>query len=108
MTKVWFDAVDGGYAICAKDHATGSETACAAVSGLMYALAGYLINAERDGLVHDVRGHLAPGDAVQQWSGGAEAEAAYDLTVIGLMQIARSYPQFVAIEWKTGANNQNK
>lgn len=100
MTSVTFEHKCAEYKISAKEHATGSEAACAAVSGLMYALAGYLINAEREGIVQDVRGHLSPGDAVQQWCGGSEAEAVYDLVVIGLMQIARSYPQYVEIVWK--------
>lgn len=108
MTRVYFEQRDGCYGICARDHATGSEAACAAVSGLMYALAGYLINAEREGLVQNVHGHLSPGDAEQRWEGGAEANAVYDLVVIGLMQFARSYPQFVEIEWKTGGEMEER
>ncbi len=97
MTKIKFKQRGNKYTVEAKGHATGSEIACAGVSAVMYALAGYLINAERAGKVYDVSGHLKPADAVQEWCGGEAAEAAYEMATIGLMQIAESYPQYVKI-----------
>lgn len=97
MTKVYFQSDGSSFNVAAKDHASGSEVACAGVSAVMYELAGYLVNAQRAGIVWDVSGHLKSGDAVQAWSGGIEAKTAYDMTRIGLMQIAKSYPQFVEI-----------
>lgn len=75
----------------------GSSEVCAAVSGLMYALAGYLVNAERDGKVQVICSKMMPGEAEQRWEGSEAEDAAYNLVVIGLMQIAGSYPQYLEI-----------
>ena len=41
--------LEGGRCLLVLDgHATGSPSVCAAISGLVYALAGYLTNAERE------------------------------------------------------------
>ena len=45
MTKVRAMRRGDHYAVHARGHATGSPQVCAAISGLLYALAGYARNA---------------------------------------------------------------
>lgn len=78
-------------------HATGSEKVCAAISSIVYALAGYLKNIEVE------KGEKPP--VIQLKSGfssfrfsGKGAESAYDMAVIGLMQLANQYPENIRFE----------
>lgn len=78
-------------------HATGSEKVCAAISSIVYALAGYLKNIEVE------KGEKPP--VIQLKSGfssfrfsGKEAKSAYDMAVIGLMQLANQYPKYICFE----------
>ena len=48
MTKVYAERDGNRCILSAQGHAIGSEQVCAAVSGLLYALAGYLTNAIRE------------------------------------------------------------
>lgn len=73
---------------------------CAAVSAIMYALAGWLINADGGGKAYDVLIEMSSGRAELGWRGGAEADAVYRMVVIGLAQIAKSYPDYIQIDDK--------
>jgi uncharacterized protein YsxB (DUF464 family) len=82
-----------------RDETSGTAV-CAAVSGILYALAGWLLNQLSDEgrpgfSVQEFQ--LDSGDAALSWSGGAEAGAAFELTVIGLEQIAAKYPDRLEI-----------
>lgn len=101
MTRIYaeYGAEVGRCYLSVKDHATGSEKVCAAVSGLVYALAGYLHNAT--GV--DVRAEsLESGDAVIEFWGDQMAVGAFLCTVIGLGQIARQYPDYVDMDYVKG------
>ncbi|MDY3701883.1 MAG: hypothetical protein SO107_14830 [Flavonifractor plautii] len=93
MTRVRAMRCGDHYAVHARGHATGSPQVCAAISGLLYALAGYARNAG-----YGLRERLDSGDVYMEFRGGAGMEAAYDMAVIGLMQIAAQYPEYLEIE----------
>ena len=97
MTKVYARQKGSRYYLSANGHATGSEPVCAGVSALLYALAGYLTNAKEDGTVAINEWLIEDGNVLFFYDGGRETQAAYDLTIIGLQQIAQSYPQFIQV-----------
>ena len=84
-----------------KGHATGSTEICAAVSGIVYALAGWMQNNEEH-LKHKPEPYidLREGDASIYFRGDQCAAAAFDVAYIGLAQIAQTHPEFVTIETK--------
>ena len=92
MTRVLARYGRGGYRIRCEGHATTPE-ACAAVSALLQALAGWLANTDLPGGVS-----LGPGRALIAFPDGPGAAAAMDLTVIGLLQIAKAAPDAVSVE----------
>ncbi len=79
-------------------HATGSEKVCAAASGIVYALAGYLENQRAAGKVKLVEMRLDSGDTRMEWQGTRGTEAAYEMAVIGLAQIAKAEPDYIKVE----------
>lgn len=74
-------------------HATGYPEVCAAVSCLAYTLAGFLTNAEAAGDADVEALVLEPGCVRIHARGGARTEAAWEMTTIGLRQLANRYPQ---------------
>lgn len=82
------------YQIIARGHATGSVEGCAYISGILYSLAGYLVN-EEEILVE--RRWMEPGNVELRFRGGAKAEAAYEMAVIGLKQLEQSHPELVRV-----------
>lgn len=98
MTRVYAERDGNRYTIYANGHATGSPEVCAAISGLLYALAGYVRNAS-DGstLAYDER--LESGNVQLHFRGGEGAGGAFDMAVIGLKQIEAKYPELVSVEY---------
>ena len=97
MTKVFAKQRGNCFTLILYGHATGSEKVCAAISSIVYALAGYLKNIEVE------KGEKPP--VIQLKSGfssfrfsGKEAKSAYDMAVIGLMQLANQYPKYICFE----------
>ena len=95
MTRVTIEHSDGRWRIAARGHATGAPEACAGVSALLYALAGWLKNAPET--ARRARCRLAPGDAELRFPGSPAADAAAALCAIGLAQIAKRCPAAVAV-----------
>lgn len=95
MTFVYCEKNGNQYTITAKGHATGRPEVCAAVSGLLYALAGYLENGEGIGRLH---GRIEPGDFSVTFDGDGLAMAVYNMTLIGLLQIEKSHPEYIQVE----------
>lgn len=96
MTEVKCEKLRDMYTVRAKGHATGSPEVCAAVSGLLYALAGYVEN-NRHALMYE-RWSMDSGDVDVTFRGGERAEAVYQMTLIGLLQIEKSYPEYIHVE----------
>lgn len=94
MTTIYAAEAGGQYLVAAKGHATGSEQVCAGVSAIMYALAGTIKN---NHCCKELDCKIQDGFLLCKFSGGREAAAYYELTVIGLKQIANSYPEYIEI-----------
>lgn len=98
MTEVYAERDGNRFLISANGHATGSPEVCAAVSGLIYALAGYVRNAsDNSTLSYDER--LASGNVCIRFRGGEGAVGAFEMAVIGLKQIEAKYPEFLRVEY---------
>lgn len=102
MTKVYIEADGNRRILSARGHATGSSECCAAISGILYALAGYLENvqAEEELRIYDRR--MEEGDVYIDVRVGQKADAAFDMTVCGLLQIEKKYPEFIRVEMYLG------
>jgi len=87
----------GTYRLTAVGHATGSREVCAAVSGIVYALGGYLKNLERAGAVKLGAFMLESGAAAIE-ADGKDLRAPFEMAAIGLLQIAEKYPDGVAVD----------
>ena len=94
---------DGRFSLVVSGHAgysrSGDDIVCAAVSGIVYALAGYLTNECEGAMVNALR----PGLASIECGGGGEA--AMRMAYIGLLQLALTYPEFVSIRCDAWAVN---
>ena len=98
MTTVYAE-LEGGRCLLALDgHATGSPPVCAAISGLVYALAGYLLNAEQDGYGQVYRLELESGKVRIHCHGDDRVVAACETAIIGLRQLEQTYPELVHVE----------
>ena len=95
MTRILLQKEGEHMLVSASGHAAGSEAACAGISALLFALAGFL---HTDGGTTIRSCRLESGYALLDFSGGASAEAAFRMTAVGLRQIARGYPSCVAVE----------
>lgn len=98
MTRVYAERDGNRYTIYANGHATGSPEVCAAISGLLYALAGYVRNAS-DGSTLSYDERLESGNVQLHFRGGEGAGGAFDMAVIGLKQIEAKYPELVSVEY---------
>lgn len=99
MTQVYAERNGDHYELFAHGHATGKPEVCAAISSIVYALAGYIGNAT-DGstLAYDDR--LKSGSTHIHFRGGEGAKGAFEMAVIGLAQIAKAYPEQVQVEYR--------
>lgn len=68
---------------------------CAAISSLLCALAGYLTNAVRERYVEIREWRMDSADVLLEFDGDTGALAAFEMAVIGLLQIEKAYPQYV-------------
>jgi uncharacterized protein YsxB (DUF464 family) len=88
----------------AKGHATGSVAVCAGISAVLYALVGYLANHE--GQV--IRQHIADADVCIEFEGDAESIAAFEMAVIGLMQIELMHPEYISVKNPNKCSNHRR
>lgn len=78
------------------DH-HGKDIVCAGCSGVVYALLGFLHHQRRADARLTAR--VERGETTILWRGGeAAVEAAFQMALIGLAQIARRYPQHVRVD----------
>lgn len=97
MTQVRLERDDfvGTASITAKGHATGSVEVCAAISCLLYTIAGWLQNSDFEGYMVG----LKEGDACIMWYTLTDkADALYEFAEIGFKQLAASYPEYIRVE----------
>lgn len=99
MTMVYCEKDGNRYIVTARGHAEGSPEVCAAISGILYALLGYVKNAQDESTIA-YSDRISSGDVAIDFRGGKNAEAVYDMTLIGLLQIEKSYPEHIHVERK--------
>ena len=92
MTRISFRKDGDLHEVKAVGHADGDPQACAGVSAILCALAGYLNN---DPACRAISCKLKPGDADISFKG--PGEQAFLMAEIGLRQIALSHPESVRI-----------
>ncbi len=100
MTRIYAEKDGPRCILSAQGHATGSVEACAAVSGILYALAGYVTNAMRERHVEVFTWRMESGDVQLDFNGDDGTEAAFETAVIGLAQIAQAHPEQVCVEYR--------
>lgn len=101
MTQVYIESKGERHILSAKGHATGSSEVCAGVSGILYALAGWLKNAIAEPERHRVEAHrwrIWEADVLLDISGDETVEAAFDMATVGLLQIESQYPDYISVE----------
>ena len=98
MTEIWVSLTENSHILTANGHAVGNTQVCAAVSALLYALAGYLKNAGRR-VYRMEEMTLQPGKACIRCLGDGHVRAAYEMTALGLLQIAKSYPESLSVHY---------
>ena len=98
MTQVYAERDGQRCILSAQGHATGSVEACAAVSGILYALAGYVTNAMRERYVEVYTWRMESGDVQLDFNGDDGTAAAFEMAVIGLAQVAQAHPEQVQVE----------
>ena len=86
-------------------HATGSREVCAAISSIVYALAGYLANAEAAGNAQVQETLLEPGHVRIRCTGDDAAMGACGMAIHGLRQLAAQYPEQVKIFFKKSSSS---
>lgn len=96
MTQVYLEQDGRRYTVSCQGHATGSVEACAAVSCLIYTLAGWLRNASG----HVLKEKLEDGNALIQFRGGDAAETAFDMITVGFLQLEAQYGDYVTVDFR--------
>ena len=99
MTQVYAERSGNRCILSAKGHATGSVEVCAAVSGILYALAGYLANAIRERYIEFYENRMEEADVLLDFNGDDCATAAFEMAVIGLAQIGQQHPGLLQVEY---------
>lgn len=98
MTNVYIEQEGGRCLLRAEGHAAGSVEACNYITGVLYALAGYVKNAEENGFAEVYKLCLAPGDVTVHCHGDEQVTAAFDMAKIGLLQLEQSVPDVICVE----------
>lgn len=98
MTQVCAQRSGNRCILSAKGHATGSVEVCAAVSAILYALAGYLANAVHERYIEFYEHRMEEADVMFDFSGDECTAAAFEMAAIGLAQIAKAHPEYIVVE----------
>lgn len=96
MTQVYLEQAGREYTVRCQGHATGSVETCAAVSCLVYTLAGWLRNTS----VLVLKSKMEDGDALIRFHGGDAAETAFDMICVGFLQLQQQYPEYISVEFR--------
>lgn len=106
MTRITIEIApeQGQYRLWAAGHAgycPGQDIVCASVSALVYALVGGLENCREAccQLVYRVESGLVQVDC---HSRSPQIQGMFTVAAVGLAQIAKAYPDHVAVRWTEG------
>lgn len=99
MTHVFYNKDENGHELHIYGHALfdneGRDIVCSAVSAIGFALLGFLENEAN--YSSDYAYLTESGKLSVSAASGERVDAAFDMTLIGLMQIANQYPQNLII-----------
>ena len=100
MIHIHYTKDDGWHELAIEGHANysdcGRDIVCAGVSAIAYTLIGFLENKEED--VEDMGGSIVDsGEFYLSCKGSKVVDLAYEMAVVGLWQIANTYPDNVSI-----------
>ena len=98
MTEIWISLAGNTHILSAEGHAEQYPQVCAGVSALLYALSGFLQNAGKRVKALDEL-TLKPGSACLRCRGDRSVTAAYEMTALGLLQIAKVYPRGLCVHY---------
>ncbi len=98
MTRVtvWVDGDRHG--IHAEGHA-GDIEACNYITGVLYSLAGFTTNEVKQGRAKLLKKMLlSPGEVIIDAAGEERLEAAFEMAVVGLLQLQATRPEAIRVE----------
>lgn len=97
MIRVNYLRDGGNHKLSVQGHAGwsqhGNDIVCAGVSSISFALLGYLHHAGSD----IAEAQADSGNLRIECSGGESVAAAFDMAMVGYLQIAKKYPQHVDV-----------
>lgn len=100
MIKALYRKEDAAHLLMLHGHANyarhGEDIVCAGASSIVYALLGWLENHPED--LESVDADVHEGDVKIACEGGEKTAAVFEMTAIGLLQLADSYPGHVEIQ----------
>lgn len=77
----------------------GRDIVCAGVSAVTYSLVGWLVNHEKD--TSFLYKFMESGASNIICEGNEAVKTAFEVAVIGLAQIAKQYPDYMTMEYKS-------
>ena len=77
----------------------GRDIVCAGVSAVTYSLVGWLVNHEKD--TSYLYKFVESGSTNIICEGNEAVNTAFEVAVIGLAQIAKQYPDYMTMEYKS-------
>lgn len=101
MTKICVEEDGRRRVLSAQGHATGHPDVCAAISSILFSLAGWLENARANPAKHWIECftcRMESGDVMLDFAGDDDMAVAFDLAVIGLLQLEKAYPELIQVE----------
>lgn len=100
MTSVYAQRSGRRCILSAQGHATGNKEVCAAISGILYALAGYLANVTPERYIEFYENKMESGHVLLDFNGDDCTAAAFEMAVIGLEQIAQKHQEFIQVKYQ--------
>ena len=101
MTAVtyWKDDKTKTHYLRVEGHAnwasTGGDIVCAALSAVSYTLLGFLLNASAD--IEELSQEVDSGRVVILCRGNERIDTAFEMALIGYLQIEKQYPHHVGV-----------
>ena len=100
MIRATYRREDNAHLLMLDGHANyarrGEDIVCAGASSIVYALLGWLENHSED--LDCVDADVHEGNVKIACEGGEKTAAVFEMAAIGLLQLADSYPDHVAID----------
>ena len=97
MIRINYERTGNRHRLAAQGHAGyathGNDIVCAGVSALSYSLLGYLYNTDAE--ISEAR--TDSGDLLIDATGDQMTAGAFDMAMVGYLQIAKKYPQYVDV-----------